>query len=175
MKKTTNIKNNSIEVSVVIPCLNEEKGVGICVEKCFCIFHKYNINGEVVVSDNGSSDNSVLVAQNEGARVVRQVKKGYGNAYLKGLSEARGKYIIMADADDTYDFLELFGFVEKLRQGFEYVMGNRLNHKIKPGAMPWSHRWIGNPMLTFLLNFMFGANVLDVYCGMRGITKEAYD
>ena len=167
-------RNKEIEVSVVIPCLNEEETIVSCIKKALKAFRDHNITGEVVVSDNGSNDNSVALAKNAGARVVHQPEKGYGNAYLKGFDEARGNYIIMGDADDTYDFLEIPKFIEPLRKGYDFVMGTRLKGNILPGAMPWKHRYIGNPLLTAFLNLLFKAKISDSHCGMRGFTKKAY-
>ncbi|MEW6686036.1 MAG: glycosyltransferase family 2 protein [Candidatus Edwardsbacteria bacterium] len=164
----------AVEVSVVMPCLNEEETIGICIDKTRQAFEKHNIDGEAVVADNGSTDNSVKIAISKGAKVVYQPERGYGSAYQKGIEEANGKYIIIGDSDDTYDFSELGRFVELLRRGYELVMGTRLKGKILPGAMPWSHRYIGNPILTGILNLFFHTGVSDAYCGMRGFTKEAY-
>lgn len=166
--------NNSIEVSVVIPCLNEEKTVGICIQKAIDTLKKLNIHGEVVVSDNGSTDNSVSIAQSHGARVVFQHKRGYGNAYLKGIEEAKGKYIIVADSDNTYDLNDLEKFITPLRNGYDMVMGTRLKGTIMPGAMPWLHRYIGVPFLSWFLNTLFKTGISDAHCGMRSFTKEAF-
>jgi glycosyltransferase involved in cell wall biosynthesis len=163
-----------IEVSVVMPCLNEEKTVGICVRKAFEALKRCGIKGEVIVVDNGSTDNSAQIAESSGARVVHQPKRGYGNAYLKGFAEARGKYIVMGDSDNTYDFSELEKFVEPLRRGYDFVIGSRFKGKILPSAMPWLHQYIGNPILTKIFNLLFRAGISDAYCGMRSFTKEAY-
>jgi glycosyltransferase involved in cell wall biosynthesis len=172
--KITDYDNNTIEVSVIIPCLNEEEGIGICVRKAMRVFAEHHICGEVVVSDNGSTDRSVEIAEAEGARVVHQPRRGYGHAYLKGFAEARGTYLIMADGDDTYDLADIPQFLELLRAGHPFVTGNRLNSQMEAGAMPWLHRWVGNPVLTGLLNLFFGARVSDVYCGMRGMHRDIY-
>jgi len=164
----------NIEVSVVMPCLNEEVTIGTCVEKCIKIFKERNIAGEVVVSDNGSTDRSVEIAKSKGARVVFQPEKGYGNAYMKGIESASGSYIIMGDSDDTYDFLEIERFIEPLRNGYDLVMGSRFKGNILPGAMPWANRYIGNPILSGMLNLFFHANISDSHCGMRSFTKGAY-
>jgi len=164
-----------IDVSVVLPCLNEEQTIGICIDKAKKVFEEQEINGEIVVSDNGSTDDSVKIAEEKGARVVHQKKRGYGNAYLKGFDSAKGRYIVMADADDTYDLLEMPGFLEILKnEDVDFVMGTRLKGKIFPGAMPWLHRYIGNPVLTLILNILFHASISDAHCGMRAFTKEAY-
>src|SRR5438034_4204336 len=134
-------------VSVVMPCLNEARAVGICVEKARRALAAMGVRGEVVVVDNGSSDGSPEIAARAGARVVAERRRGYGAAYLRGFQEARGQYLVMGDADDSYDFLDLERFVEPLRRdGFDMVIGNRLKGTILPGAMPWTHRWIGNPI-----------------------------
>jgi len=174
---TENKENNTFyeyEVSVVMPCLNEEKTIGECIKKAFKSFKDHNIKGEVVVSDNGSMDNSVRIAESLGAHVVHQPLKGYGNAYYKGISEAKGKFIIIGDSDNTYDFSEIHKFIEPLRNGYDLVMGTRLKGKILPGAMPWLHRYIGNPFLSSFLNILYKTGVSDSHCGMRAFTKEAY-
>jgi glycosyltransferase involved in cell wall biosynthesis len=165
---------DGLELSVVMPCLNEERTVGICVEKAVRTMNTLGIRGEVVVVDNGSSDRSIEIAEGAGARVVRHHLRGYGNALRRGFDEARGRFIIMGDADDSYDFTDLARFVERLRGGAELVMGNRLKGKILPGAMPWHHRWIGNPILSGFLNFIFHTGAGDCHCGLRGFSKDAY-
>ena len=162
-----------LELSVVMPCLNEELTVGICVEKAVRTMQRLGITGEVLVVDNGSTDRSVAIAEAAGARVVHQSLKGYGNALRKGFAEARGRYIIMGDCDDSYDFTDLGRFIERLRAGADVVMGNRLKGEIKPGAMPWLHRWVGNPGLSWFLNLLFRTGVGDTHCGMRGFRKDA--
>ena len=164
----------ALELSVVMPCLNEELTVGICVEKAVRTMRALGIAGEVVIVDNGSTDRSREVAEAAGARVVRHHLRGYGNALRRGFEEARGKYIVMGDADDSYDFTDLERFVVGLRNGADMVMGNRLKGKIMPGAMPWHHRWIGNPVLSGFLNLVFRTGASDCHCGMRAFTKEAY-
>lgn len=163
---------SELELSVVMPCLNEELTVGTCVAKAVRTMRELGIAGEVVVVDNGSTDRSVEIAEAAGARVVRHTLKGYGNALRRGFEEARGRYIVMGDADDSYDFTDLQRFVERLRGGAELVMGNRIKGKILPGAMPWHHRWIGNPVLSGFLNFIFRTGAGDCHCGMRGFTKD---
>lgn len=165
---------NSQELSIVIPCLNEEKTLPIVIKKGLASFKRLGISGEVVVADNGSTDNSVKIAQENGARVVHCPKKGYGNALIGGFSEAHGKYLIMGDADDSYNFAEIDDFVKYLRQGYDIVMGTRLKGQIKKGAMPWLHRYLGTPVLTFILNLLFGTKISDCNCGMRGLTKKAF-
>jgi glycosyltransferase involved in cell wall biosynthesis len=163
-----------LEISVVMPCLNEIGAIHRCVEKAWQVIHANNLRGEVVVADNGSTDGSIEAAQAAGARVVHQPLRGYGHAYMKGMEEAHGRYILMADADNTYDFGDLPKFLALLRQGYDVVMGNRFRGKIYPGAMPWSHRYIGNPILSGLLNLFFHTGVGDAHSGMRACTKDAY-
>ena len=164
-----------VEVSVVLPCLNEAEGVGVCVEKAWRALRSMGVSAEVIVVDNGSTDGSPEVAARAGARVVHESRRGYGSAYLRGFAEARGRYIVMGDADDTYDFLAIPDFVAPLREhGYDMVMGSRLKGNILPGAMPWSHRWIGNPILSGMLRLLFRTSVSDSHCGMRAFTREAY-
>lgn len=166
-----------MELSVVIPCLNEEDTISVCVEKARSVMIEHGIEGEVVVADNGSTDQSVELAQSRGARIVRVGEKGYGNALMGGIQASKGRYVLMGDADDSYDFLEIPKFVQQLRKGFDLVQGCRLpsgGGTVLPGAMPFSHRWLGNPMLTMLVRIFFKAPIHDVYCGMRGFTKELY-
>lgn len=160
------------ELTVVIPCLNEEKTLGIVIEKALRGMKEGGIRGEVLVSDNGSTDRSVEVAEQAGARVVPCPVRGYGAALQHGFRHARGRYVIMGDADDSYDFLEVPRFVALLRQGHPYVMGTRLKGKIMPGAMPFLNRWLGTPVLTAVLNFLFGTTISDCNSGMRGFDRK---
>ncbi|HMY55480.1 MAG TPA: glycosyltransferase family 2 protein [Candidatus Obscuribacter sp.] len=145
-------------VSVVMPCLNEEKALGICIEKIQKTFKEHNIDGEVVVSDNGSTDRSVEIAQSMGANLCHQPLKGYGNAYLKGFEHARGRYLIMADADDTYDLTMIPDFLKGLQEGkYDFVTGSRYLGKGEKN-ITWLHRYVGNPMLTFILNLLFASD-----------------
>ena len=139
----------------MIPCLNEANSIGFCIEKAASAFDKASLRGEVIVADNGSTDGSVEIAESKGARIVHVHERGYGAALKAGITASRGKYIIMGDADDSYDFGEVPNFVEKLRQGYDLVMGNRFKGGIKPGAMPKLHKYFGNPALSWLLNFLF--------------------
>ncbi len=164
-----------IEVSVVMPCLNEAEGIGQCVLQARDAIERASLNGEVVVADNGSEDNSAEIAAGAGARVVHQPARGYGNAYIKGLTEARGKYIVMGDSDGTYDFSLIPQLLEPLRQGYDMVMGSRIKGHIEPGAMPWTHRHIGVPLLTFVLNLITGSRVSDAHTGLRAFTREALE
>jgi glycosyltransferase involved in cell wall biosynthesis len=172
MKK--DLIEKSIEVSVVIPCLNEAQSIAFCIEKAMAAFMNAGIRGEVVVGDNGSTDGSVEIAQRLGAHVVPVSIKGYGHALRGGIEAARGEFIVMGDADDSYDFSEVPRFVEKWRAGYEVVMGNRFIGEVKPGAMPWHHKYIGNPILSGILRILFHTPIGDAHCGMRGFTKEVY-
>ena len=166
------------EVSVVMPCLNEADTLGSCLEKARKALVVAGIRGELIVADNGSSDGSREIARSHGARVVEVSTKGYGSALMGGIAAAAGRYVVMGDADDSYDFGEVPKFVEKLRAGSQLVQGCRLPRgggTVKPGAMPFLHRWVGNPGLTFLVRTWFRAPVNDVYCGMRGFTRHLYD
>jgi glycosyltransferase involved in cell wall biosynthesis len=165
----------AVEVSVVIPCLNEARSLAFCVDKAVTAFRAAGISGEVIVSDNGSTDGSTQIAEEHGARLVRVPERGYGAALKAGIAAARGPFIIMGDADDSYDFSDVPRFVQKLREGYDMVMGNRFRGGIKPGAMPQLHKYFGNPGLTALLNIMFRAGIGDSYCGMRGFTRSLYD
>jgi len=171
----TPVVTDSIEVSVVMPCLNEEKSVGVCVKKAIAGLAASGRVGEVIVCDNGSSDNSVEVAKAAGASVVREPARGYGNAYLTGFRTARGKIIVMGDSDDSYDFTQLNVLVDKLGEGYDYVLGSRFGGEIRQGAMTWSHRYIGNPILTAVLNRFFGLKSSDAHSGMRAFTRDALD
>jgi glycosyltransferase involved in cell wall biosynthesis len=168
--------HTAVTVSVVMPCLDEEESVGVCVTKARLGLARSGLEGEVIVVDNGSSDASVRVAEESGARVVRESRRGYGAAYLAGFSAARGGFIVMGDSDDSYDFAELGALVRPLLSGeADYVLGSRFSGEILPGAMPWSHRYVGNPVLTGLLNRMFGVTSSDAHSGMRAFTRDAYE
>jgi Glycosyl transferase family 2 len=163
------------DVSVVIPCLNEANSIGICVSKAMQAFRSAGLRGEVIVADNGSTDGSVEIAEKASARVVTVAQRGYGSALRAGIAGARGAFIIMGDADDSYDFGEVPRFVEMWRQGYDVVMGNRFRGEIKRGAMPWHHKYIGNPALSSVLNLFFHAGIGDSHCGMRGFTRAVYE
>ncbi|MFL5885554.1 MAG: glycosyltransferase family 2 protein [Thermoleophilaceae bacterium] len=158
-------------VSVVIPCLNEAENIEACVRGAAEALRSAELQGEVLVVDNGSEDGSAALAEGAGARVVHEDRRGYGSAYLAGLAAARGDYIVMADADLTYDFGEIPHFVQELADGAELVVGDRMDN-IHPGAMPWLHRYVGNPILTGVLNLFFRTGVNDAHCGMRAVRRE---
>jgi glycosyltransferase involved in cell wall biosynthesis len=161
-------------VSVVIPCLNEEENIERCVRGAIHALASSGLDGEVIVVDNDSDDRSAELAAAAGALVVSERRRGYGSAYLAGFAAAQGTYIVMADADLTYDFGEIPSFVEQLEAGAQLVMGNRMRN-IQPGAMPWLHRYIGNPVLTGLLNLFFRTGVRDAHCGMRALRRDVLD
>ena len=166
------------ELSVVMPCLNEADTIGVCIEKAQRAMHEHGVNGEVVVADNGSSDDSKKIAQSLGARIIDVAEPGYGAALMGGIEASRGTFVIMGDCDDSYDFLEIPAFVDRLREGADLVQGCRLPRgggRVLPGAMPFLHRWVGNPILSWLVRRMFQIPINDVYCGMRGFTRELYD
>ncbi len=163
-----------MELTILIPCLNEAETIAVCVSKAAEFLRNNQIDGEVLVADNGSTDGSQQLAVDNGARVINVSQKGYGSALMAGSLDARGKYIIMGDADDSYDFSDLLNFVEKLREGYELVMGNRFAGGITNGAMRWKNRYIGNPVLSGLGKLFFGAPVGDFHCGLRGYSKEAF-
>ena len=160
-------------VSVVIPCLNEEEAVGGVVESAKLGLARSGHPGEVIVVDNGSTDASAAIAAEHGARVVREQLRGYGSAYLTGLASARGELVVMADADGTYPVSDLGRFVERLERGDDLVIGSRFDGQIHRGAMPWTNRYIGNPILTGMLNLLFGVKVSDAHCGMRAARLDA--
>src|SRR5947207_9822939 len=165
----------AVEVSVVIPCLNEANTVTYYGDKDMKEFQAARLSAEGVVTDNGSTDDSIRIAEEHGARVIRVAERGYGAALRAGIAGARGPFIIMGDADDSYDFSDVPRFVEKLREGNDMVMGNRFQGEIKPGAMPPLHKYFGNPGLTAVLNTLFHVHIGDSYCGMRGFTRSLYD
>ena len=168
---------DDIELSVVMPCLNEADTLESCIQKSQRALTENGIRGEVIVADNGSIDGSQQIATRLGAHVVPVAAKGYGSALMDGITAARGKFVLMGDADDSYDFLELPKFLAKLREGFDLVQGCRLpsgGGRVMPGAMPFLHRWWGNPMFSWMARTWFHAPIHDVYCGMRGFTKDHY-
>lgn len=162
-----------MELTILMPCLNEAETLAVCIRKARAFLEKNNIDGEVLIADNGSTDGSADIAAAEGARVVHAPVKGYGSALIKGCGEAKGRYVIMGDCDDSYDFSNLMPFLEKLREGEDLVVGNRFAGGIEKGAMPWSHRYIGNPFLSFIGRKRFHSKVKDFHCGLRGYNREA--
>jgi glycosyltransferase involved in cell wall biosynthesis len=162
-----------VELTVVMPCLNEAETVATCVRKAMGFLAESGISGEVVVADNGSTDGSQQLAEAAGARVVPVSEKGYGNALMGGIEAAQGKYIVMGDADDSYDFTNLMPFVDELRKGADMVMGNRFAGGIAPGAMPPLHRYLGNPVLSFVGRLFFRSKIGDFHCGLRGFSRDS--
>jgi glycosyltransferase involved in cell wall biosynthesis len=169
---------SGIEVSVVMPCLNEIDTIATCVDKALRSMREHDISGEVIVADNGSTDGSPETATLRGARVVTVSRRGYGAALMGGIAAARGRFVVMGDADDSYDFMSVPLFVERLRHGADLVQGCRMPRgggTVMPGAMPLLHRWVGNPILSWLVRTMFRIPINDVYCGLRGFRKSFYD
>jgi len=165
------------EVSIVMPCLNEAETLATCIHKARLGLERAGVQGEVLVADNGSTDGSVEIAKKLGARVIHVKEKGYGSALRNGIGAAQGRWVIMGDADDSYDFSNIIGFVEKFRAGYDLVMGCRLPNgggSIAPGAMPWKNRWIGNPTLSFIGRLFYKCPARDFHCGLRGLSKEAF-
>ena len=160
-----------MELSIVMPCLNEAETITTCVEKAVSFLESHGVDGEVVVADNGSSDGSQSLAETAGARVVEVSQRGYGSALMGGILAARGRYVIMGDADDSYDFTNLMPFLERLRAGVDIVMGNRFRGGIAPGAMPPLHRYLGNPVLSFVGRLFFRSAIGDFHCGLRGFNR----
>jgi hypothetical protein len=161
-------------ISIVMPCLNEAETVAVCVEKARAWLSASGNEGEVLVVDNGSTDESAALASAAGAQVIRERRRGYGNAYLRGFAEARGEIIVMGDADDTYDFSRLDELIRPLDEGFDMVLGNRFTGGVQPGAMPWAHRYIGSPIINLLIRRFIGVQVGDSQSGFRAFTRAAY-
>jgi len=164
---------SDIELTILMPCLDEAETLEVCIQKASSFLKKNNIQGEVCIADNGSTDGSIEIAKRCGARVISVSEKGYGSALKGGIQAAKGHYIIMGDADDSYDFEHLEPFVEKLRKGHDLVMGNRFKGGISPGAMPWLHKYIGNPVLSFIGRLFFHPPCADFHCGLRGFRRDA--
>ncbi len=162
-----------IELTVVMPCLNEAETLATCIEKARASLEEHGIRGEIVIADNGSTDGSQEIAERLGARVVPVAARGYGSALRGGIAAARGRYVIMGDADDSYDFSSLMPFVEKLREGYDLVMGNRFQGGIAPGAMPPLHKYLGNPVLTAIGRLFFRSPCGDFHCGLRGFRRDS--
>ncbi len=167
------MRETAVELTILMPCLNEALTVEACARKARGYLERSRIAGEVLIADNGSTDGSQALAEAAGARVVQVAHKGYGAALIGGIAAARGRYVIMGDADDSYDFTDLDGFVERLRSGYKLVMGNRFQGGIAPGAMPTLNRYLGNPVLSFIGRRLFGTAVGDFHCGIRGFEREA--
>ena len=161
-----------MELTILIPCLNEEKTIGMCIEKAQRFIRDNEIEGEILIADNGSTDNSIKIAKEHKANVIEVINKGYGSALIEGTKKAKGKYIIMGDADDSYNFLELEEFIKKLEEGYELVIGNRYKGNIEKGAMKITHRYIGTPILSLLVRKKYKIDIQDVNCGLRGYVKE---
>jgi glycosyltransferase involved in cell wall biosynthesis len=169
---------NKIEFSIVIPCLNEADTIEICIKKAEDSLLKNNISGEVIVADNGSTDGSQEIIKKTGVKLINVSEKGYGSVLIAGINSAHGKYILFADGDDSYDFNEVPNFYKKLKEGFDLVMGCRLpsgGGKLMPGAMPFLHKWVGNPFFSYILRLWFESPIHDVHCGMRAFTKDFYE
>jgi glycosyltransferase involved in cell wall biosynthesis len=167
-----------LELSIVMPCLNEADTLGTCIDKAKQSLREHGIQGEVIIADNGSTDASPHITLEKSARLVPVSAKGYGNALMGGIAAARGTYVIMGDADDSYDFLDIAKFVYKLREGYDLVQGCRLpsgGGTVLPGAMPFLHRWLGNPMFSFFARWWFRAPIHDIYCGLRGFRRDFYN
>lgn len=160
------------ELTILMPCLNEEDSLESCIKKAKTFLKKNNIDGEVLIADNGSTDDSIKIARRNNARVINVIEKGYGNALRAGIKEANGKYVIMGDSDDTYDFLNLEIFYQKLKDGNDLVIGNRFKGGIEKGAMPVLNKYIGNPFLSFIGRKLYPCGVGDFHCGLRGINRE---
>ncbi|MEZ0242322.1 MAG: glycosyltransferase family 2 protein [Sphingomonas sp.] len=169
----TPLAEPEVELSIVMPCLNEAETLAVCVKKAKAFIAEHDLVGEVIVADNGSTDGSQQIANALGARIVHVPDRGYGAALIGGIEAAKGKYVAMGDADDSYDFGGLMPFVEQLRQGADLVMGNRFQGGIAPGAMPPLHRWLGNPVLSFLGRIFFKIPVGDFHCGLRAFNRES--
>ncbi|MBN1494500.1 glycosyltransferase family 2 protein [Candidatus Peregrinibacteria bacterium] len=164
-----------MELSIIIPCLNEEKTLPIVIKKSKNSIRKLGIEGEVIIADNGSVDSSVEIAKEMGVKVVHVSKKGYGNALIGGMAEAQGEFLLMGDADDSYNFEEIDDFLKYIKNGYDLVIGTRLKGKIEPGAMPFLHRYLGTPILTFILNLLFKLKISDCNSGMRCLTKKSFN
>ncbi|WP_430466598.1 glycosyltransferase family 2 protein [Winogradskyella ouciana] len=163
------------ELSIVMPCLNEAETLATCIKKVQLFFKANDINGEIVIADNGSTDGSIAIAEDLNAKVIHAAQKGYGSALKTGIEAASGTYIIMGDADDSYDFSNLMPFLKELRNGFDLVMGNRFKGGIEKDAMPFLHKYLGNPVLSFIGKLFFKIKINDFHCGLRGFSKAAYN
>jgi glycosyltransferase involved in cell wall biosynthesis len=173
--KQTATTPTAVEVSIVMPCLNEAETLARCIGHAQSAVAKGGLSAEIIVADNGSSDGSQQIARDLRVKVVDVWRKGYGSALIGGIDAAQGQFVVMGDADDSYDFEAIGPLIDKLREGYDLVVGNRFMGGIQPGAMPWSHRWIGNPVLTFISRVFFHAPVGDTHCGLRAFRKDAYE
>lgn len=173
--QTITDSSSLLELSIIMPCLNEAETLATCIKKAQEYLEQHNISGEVLIADNGSQDGSQAIATEIGARIVNVKQKGYGSALRGGISAARGQFIIMGDADDSYDFTQLNPFINKLREGYDLVMGNRFKGGIETGAMPFLHKYLGNPVLTWIGKLFFGCPCNDFHCGLRGFKKTAIE
>lgn len=162
-----------MELTILMPCLNESLTLATCINKAQIFLKENNIDGEILIADNGSTDGSQNIAINAGAKVVNIKEKGYGAALIGGCNNALGKYVIMGDSDDSYDFLNLMPFIEKLREGYDLVMGNRFKGGIEKGAMPPLHRYLGNPVLSTIGRILYKSPIKDWHCGLRGYNRES--
>ena len=174
-KRAESTPSTAVEVSIVMPCLNEAETLAKCIGHARNAIAKLGLAAEIIVADNGSTDGSQLVAEELGVRVVEVARKGYGSALIGGIDAARGRFVVMGDADDSYDFEAIGPLIERLRDGYDLVVGNRFMGGIEPGAMPWSHRWVGNPVLTLISRVFFHAPIGDTHCGLRAFKKDAYE
>ena len=174
VRRPDTARHTRLEVSIVMPCLDEAETLARCIQEAQRALDRGGFAGEVIVADNGSTDGSIVIAKELGARVVEVQRRGYGNALIGGIEAAEGEFVVMGDADASYDFGAIKPFIERLRAGDDLVVGNRFDGGIEPGAMPWSHRWLGNPVLTRLSGLFFHTPVGDMHCGLRAFRKEAY-
>jgi glycosyltransferase involved in cell wall biosynthesis len=174
-KRQESATPEAVEVSIVMPCLNEAETLATCIQQAQQAIEREGLAAEIIVADNGSTDGSQVIANELGVRVVPIARKGYGSALIGGINAARGRFVIMGDADDSYDFTAIAPLIGKLREGYDLVVGNRFRGGIESGAMPWSHRWVGNPVLTFISRVFFHTPVGDAHCGLRGFRKDAYE
>jgi hypothetical protein len=174
-KRAEHKTSTAVDVSIVMPCLNEVETLAACIRKAQQAIEKQNLSAEIIVADNGSTDGSQVVAKEFGVRVVEVARKGYGSALIAGIDVAQGRFVIMGDADDSYDFRAIGPLIDRLRDGCDLVIGNRFAGGIEPGAMVWSHRWVGNPVLTFISRVFFRTPVGDMHCGLRGFRKDSYE
>ena len=167
------MEENSLELTILMPCLNESQTIEKCILKAKKSLEENKINGEILIADNGSTDGSKEIAIKNGARVIDVFSKGYGSALIEGTKQAYGKFVIMGDSDDSYDFSNIMPFLEKLRDGYDLVMGNRYKGGIEKGAMPWSHKYIGTPVISYIGSLFYKSKIGDFNCGMRGYNKQA--